>query len=69
MCAVPHNLESKPPAAPGQSPTGSVCYERNGVNLCIFLKPLPDPPCDLEEAYLKFGIIKRKLQFIPYGPF
>lgn len=47
VCAVPHNLESKSPAAPGQSPTGSVCYERNGVNLCIFLKPLPDPPCDL----------------------
>uniref|UniRef100_A0A2K6M399 Cold shock domain containing E1 n=1 Tax=Rhinopithecus bieti TaxID=61621 RepID=A0A2K6M399_RHIBE len=30
VCAVPHNLESKSPAAPGQSPTGSVCYERNG---------------------------------------
>uniref|UniRef100_A0A8C5LR21 Cold shock domain-containing protein E1 n=1 Tax=Leptobrachium leishanense TaxID=445787 RepID=A0A8C5LR21_9ANUR len=30
VCAVPHNLESKSPAAPGQSPSGSVCYERNG---------------------------------------
>uniref|UniRef100_A0A8C5LQS9 Cold shock domain-containing protein E1 n=1 Tax=Leptobrachium leishanense TaxID=445787 RepID=A0A8C5LQS9_9ANUR len=28
VCAVPHNLESKSPAAPGQSPSGSVCYER-----------------------------------------
>ncbi|XP_072282291.1 cold shock domain-containing protein E1 isoform X3 [Pyxicephalus adspersus] len=30
VCAVPQNLESKSPAAPGQSPSGSVCYERNG---------------------------------------
>ncbi|XP_018100842.1 cold shock domain containing E1 L homeolog isoform X7 [Xenopus laevis] len=30
VCAVPHNLETKSPAAPGQSPSGSVCYERNG---------------------------------------
>uniref|UniRef100_A0A2K6LY49 Cold shock domain-containing protein E1 n=1 Tax=Rhinopithecus bieti TaxID=61621 RepID=A0A2K6LY49_RHIBE len=30
VCAVPHNLESKSLAAPGQSPTVSVCYERNG---------------------------------------
>ena len=30
VCAVPHNLESKSPAAPGQSPTGSVWYQRNG---------------------------------------
>ncbi|KAM9319449.1 cold shock domain-containing protein E1 isoform 3-T3 [Gastrophryne carolinensis] len=30
VCAVPNNLESKSPAAPGQSPSGSVCYERNG---------------------------------------
>lgn len=37
MCAVPHNLESKSPAAPGQSPTGSVCYERNGVKLMHFI--------------------------------
>ncbi|EHA99206.1 Cold shock domain-containing protein E1, partial [Heterocephalus glaber] len=30
VCAVSHNLENKSPAAPGQSPTGSVCYKRNG---------------------------------------
>uniref|UniRef100_H3BGI0 Cold shock domain containing E1 n=1 Tax=Latimeria chalumnae TaxID=7897 RepID=H3BGI0_LATCH len=43
VCAVPHNLESKSPAAPGQSPTGSVCYERNGE--VFYLTYTPD---DLE---------------------
>lgn len=40
VCAVPHNLESKSPAAPGQSPSGSVCYERNGE--VFYLTYTPD---------------------------
>ncbi|XP_040193369.1 cold shock domain-containing protein E1 isoform X13 [Rana temporaria] len=40
VCAVPQNLESKSPAAPGQSPSGSVCYERNGE--VFYLTYTPD---------------------------
>lgn len=33
VSAIPSHLDGK--SAPGQLPTGSVCYERNGVNVII----------------------------------
>ncbi len=47
VSAIPSHLDGK--SAPGQMPTGSVCYERNGVSVIYShlqseICPPPPPP-------------------------